>query len=267
MERFSRRMSLVTLVMLVALTAGCGNNERLKAFLNPTGPSLDEPETIVAVSDYRVMPPDVLSVQSVRVLEINNTFQQVRPDGKINLPLLGEVAVAGKTPADIEALICEKATKFYKETDATVQVRQYLSQNIYVFGQVARPGPQAWNGANTLIDVLANAQPSTLAWPERIRLVRGGSPSRGGFDPKVEQIDGADKSTVMIVNLLAMVEKGDLSKNVLLKPDDVVYVPPNPLAAIGLAVQQILLPIRPAVETVAAPAGAARAVNIAGGVP
>ena len=61
-----------------------------------------------------------------------------------------------------------------------------------------------------------------------------------------------------------MVKKGDLSQNVLLKPNDIVYVPPNPLAAIGLAIQQVLFPIRPATETITTPASAATMMS---GVP
>jgi hypothetical protein len=66
---------------------------------------------------------------------------------------------------------------------------------------------------------------------------------------------------VVIVNLTKMMEKGNLSQNVLLKPNDVIYVPPNPLAAIGLAVQQLLLPIQPATQTIQSPASAVSAVK------
>jgi hypothetical protein len=61
---------------------------------------------------------------------------------------------------------------------------------------------------------------------------------------------------VMKVNMMHMIKKGDLSQNVLLKAGDIVYVPPNPLAAFGLAMQQVLLGIQPTVSTIQVPASA-----------
>lgn len=278
------------------LAAGCGG-ENLKAFLDTAPCSLSQSECKLAAEDYQIMPPDVLSFASVRVPEINGTRAHVRPDGKVNLPLLGEIKVVGLTPNEVQERIKKEAGRFYKEPlDATVNVEQFLSHKVYVFGQVARPGPQAWNGANTLVDALAMSQPNNLAWPERIRLVRGASPTRGGYlsdeeaaevakaaaagkkEPQVAQVQEQKKETngpsapekrhnvshVMVVNLKHMVEKGDMSKNVLLRPDDVIYVPPTPLAEVGLALQQLLLPIRPAAETIYEPA---RAASIATGLP
>jgi polysaccharide export outer membrane protein len=261
------------------LAAGCAGN--LNHFVDQARCSLARSECTVAAAEYQVMPPDIISVNSVRVPEINGVRQQVRPDGRINLPLLGQIDVAGCTPNEIQNRIIDASKRFYKEPlDATVNVEGFLSQKVYVFGQVSRPGPQPWTGTNTLIDALAQSQPNDLAWPEKIRLVRGKSPTRGGpltpeqiqqaaeeaadekppTHPMVRETEGR----VLVVNMKTMVEKGDLSRNVLLRPDDVIFVPPTPLAKIGLAIQQLLLPIRPAAETVYEPA---RAATIAGGMP
>jgi protein involved in polysaccharide export with SLBB domain len=287
---------------------GCGGNvERLKAFLQ-------EPRSPVSASEYRVLPPDVLQISSIHVPDINNFRTQVRPDGKINLPLLGELAVAGNTPQEIESVLKAMSREFYEEVDATVQVIEYHSQKIYVFGQVTRPGPLPWTGTDTVIDVLAQAQPTPMAWPERIVIVRGRSPIRGGYlpschhkgkaesgvheakeAPDTEEFplartkDGGDKKEkpltveearmvaeeaataaeagdgsdahVMRVNMMHMIEKGRFSQNVLLKAGDVVYVPPNPLAAFGLAMQQVLLGIQPAAATIQVPASAIYSVK------
>ena len=72
--------------------------------------------------------------------------------------------------------------------------------------------------------------------------------------------DGSNRHT-MKVNMMHMIEKGDLSQNVLLKPGDVVYVPPNPLAAFGLAMQQVLLWIQPTTSMIQLPASALYSVK------
>jgi protein involved in polysaccharide export with SLBB domain len=250
----------------------------------------------VSAKEYRVLPPDALQITSINVPDINNQRLQISPDGKINLPLLGEVYVAEHTPEEIQKILTEKARDFYDKTDATVQVIDYRSQKIYVFGQVARPGPVPFTGSDTLVDVLAQVQPTQLAWPEKIHLSRAKAPQRGGYLPEKElkeylwkkykdtpdakvppaqdeeaaareelermALEGpSEKADVMIVNLTKMMEKGNLAQNVLLKPNDVIFVPPNPLAAIGLAVQQLLLPIQPATQTIQAPASAISAVK------
>jgi|WetSurMetagenome_2_1015567.scaffolds.fasta_scaffold07890_2 protein involved in polysaccharide export with SLBB domain len=303
MQTISRCLCLATVALVCASAMGCGENlDRLNAFLL-------EPRSPVSGIEYRVLPPDVLLINSIHVPDINNFRAQVRPDGKINLPLLGEVAVAGNTPAEIESVLKAKSREFYEEVDATVQVAEFRSQKIYVFGQVSRPGPLPWTGTDTLIDVLAQVQPTPMAWPERIKVVRGKGPLRGGYprpdtekngaapakaDPekgatppaefgtaktkadggkekpqtaeeamkaaeaaarKAEAGDGAD-AEVITINMMNMVASGDLSVNVLLRPGDVVYVPPNPLAAVGLALQQVLFPILPAMEAVSAPVSA-----------
>jgi len=287
--------AVLLVAALVSLLTGCTSKmERLKAFLR-------EPRSPVAGTEYRVLPPDIVAIRSLHIPEINNVRQQVRPDGKVNLPLIGEVTVAGLTAQEIEAALTKAARDYYEQVDATVEVAAFNSQKIYVFGQVSRPGPQAWTGTNSLLDLLAQAQPTQLAWPERIRVVRGRPPTSGGYLPgEVEKIvkeaeaapaapaaaaaeeekpvaqveaEGAvdkppavpatparDKAAVMVVNMMKMVKKGDMSHNVMLQPDDVIYVPANPLAAVGLAIQQVLFPIRPATETVSLPASAANLV-------
>jgi polysaccharide export outer membrane protein len=279
-------MLLAAMVTMALLTVGCGD-DKLKTFLRqPRSPVSGTPYA----DTYRVLPPDVLGIYSVRVPEINNVHQVVRPDGMINLPLVGEILVNDLTPKEIQAKIEEACKKYYREVDATVQVEVFNSQKVYVFGQVTRPGPQPYTGATTLLDVLAISQPTIIAWPERIKVVRGARPTRGGVPehkdvkqpvkqaeppetsgvakpkavaeetgpkpaetpaPAAEQPkkkgdlppdEDQNKAVVMIVNMKQMVERGDLSKNVLLQPDDVVYVPANPVAWVGLALQQILLP-------------------------
>ena len=84
------------------------------------------------------------------------------------------------------------------------------------------------------------AQPSRLADPTHIHILR---PNAQGKLIKR-----------MTIDLDKMVKKGDTSLDAVLNEGDILYVPANGLAAVGLALQQILLPIRPAARTIAGPA-------------
>jgi protein involved in polysaccharide export with SLBB domain len=211
------------------------------------------------------MPPDVISISSNYVREINSITQQIRPDGKISLPLAGDIYVAGMTPEEIRGEIEAIIRRYYKKVDITVYVDEYKSQKVFIFGEVVAPGPLPWTGSDTLLDVLAQTQPTRLAWPQKIKIIRAKKPTRGGYMPDeaiLEQcakgqepvIGNSDETTEMVIDLQAMVETGDLSHNVLLQPDDIIFVPPNPFAAVGLALQQVLFPMSQASSIAKVPA-------------
>ena len=244
----SKKLATVFLAPLACLAVtGCYDSTQVTHFLT-------EGSVPVAAKEYFVLPPDRISIRSQGVGEIDGIQQTVRPDGKINLPLLGEVVVAGKTPKQIEGILKEAAKEYYEEVDATVDVVGYNSQKFYVLGQVSRPGPVVWTGGDTLFSALASAQPNNYAWSERIVLIRGDGPQEGGratTQPSgsykiigVEKPDKANPRRMMVFNLKAMAEKGDMSKNVRLKPNDIIFVQATPMARTAFALEQIFYPVR-----------------------
>jgi len=249
----------IAVVGVVVLLPGCYVSEDVKSFLQAD-------RRPVSGVEYRLYPPDSLRISSLKVLEINGRGQQIRPDGKINLPLLGEFFVAGKTPAEVEKMLVEAAKEFYEKADATVNVVGYNSQKFYIFGQVSRPGPMPWTGRDTMLDAMAKAQPNNLAWFERIKVVRAAEPQNGGRYQAAPNILGRYSRTgihvpqvgrepkEMTFNLFAMIEEGDLSNNIILMPNDVIYVQASPLAKVGLALQRLLFPVNPAIQAVGVPA-------------
>jgi polysaccharide export outer membrane protein len=263
------RIILLAVALAGCLTGGCSyDSKELEAFLL-------KPRAPISGTEYRVLPPDVIQITSRQVTEIGSLSQQVRPDGKINLPLLEEIEVAGKTPKEIEKAIETKALEFYEKADVTVTVTGYNSQKYFVFGQVGTAGPIPWTGHDTLLDALAKAQPTYLAWPERIYVVRGDDPKEGGeattqpsedFKKTGIQTEAQDNPRhVIIINLKAMIEHRDMSNNILLKPNDVINVQPNPFAVVGLALESVLYPVRPILEAVRVPASISGAANSNGG--
>jgi polysaccharide export outer membrane protein len=194
-----------------------------------------------------VAPPDVIRITSKRIREIHGHNEQVSPDGRLTLPLLGPIFVAGRTTEDIAAELRLLASEFYEDADVTVRVIGYNSKKIFVFGEVAAPGAYQYNGANTILATLAKVQPTRLADPENIQVLR---PNRDG---KLVRR--------MTISLDKMVKEGDTSLNAVLEEGDIIYVPANLLAKIGLTFQQILLPIQPAASIVAGPEDIDDSVN------
>jgi len=81
----------------------------------------------------------------------------VRSDGKISLPLVGEVQAAGRTPLQLEEEIATRLRNYITEPEVTVIVEQINSQRFNILGQVAKPGSYSLAAATTVLDAIAAA--------------------------------------------------------------------------------------------------------------
>lgn len=196
-------------------------------------------QATVSNIDYKLAPPDVVLISSKRVPEIHDQMATIRTDGKITLPLLGDVDVAGHTPAEVSATLRQMSEEFYERPDVALQVLQFNSKKVYVFGEVSNAGSYTYDGANTVLETVASAQPTRLSDFQRIQVIR---PARDGQPGKKFSFD-----------LKHTLRTGDASRDAILEEGDIIYLPPNPLAAVGLAFQQLLLPLQPAAATVNTP--------------
>jgi polysaccharide export outer membrane protein len=88
--------------------------------------------------------------------EVSRTIP-VRSDGKISLPLAGEVQASGQTPRQLEKAIASKLQSFIAEPEVTVIVQDIKSQKFNILGQVSRPGSFPLGSANTVLDAIALA--------------------------------------------------------------------------------------------------------------
>ena len=97
-------------------------------------------EVYPAEPQYRIGVEDVLLVSVWRDADLTREVP-VRPDGKISLPLIQDIAAAGKTPAELGKEIQVRLKEFMSNPSVTVVVREINSIKIYLLGEVARPGP------------------------------------------------------------------------------------------------------------------------------
>lgn len=189
----------------------------------------------VGDTNYRIEPPDIVAISSPTCPEIDNEIQQLRSDGKISLRLLGEVKVSGLTPRELAAKLEDLLRRYYNSPQVNVQVAGYESRKIYVFGQVSNGGKHPYTGRDTLLDVLARSGPTGLAWGAQVKVIR---PSAA-----------PDERHEIVVDVDKMMQSGDMQNNFLLKEGDIVYVPPTPLAWVGLRVRELLFPFQPVMNT------------------
>ena len=99
---------------------------------------------------------DVLAVNVWREPDISRSIP-VRSDGKISLPLVGEVQAAGQTPLKLESEIANRLKSYISEPEVTVMVQQINSQKFNVLGQVLHPGSFVITNSPTVLDAVALA--------------------------------------------------------------------------------------------------------------
>jgi len=101
--------------------------------------TLQATEEGTATDLYRLQPGDVLQI-SVWKEENLNSPVIVRPDGRINFPLVGEVQASGNSVEDLRQQISEKLTKYIPDPVVSVSIQQLSGNIVYVIGKVNRPG-------------------------------------------------------------------------------------------------------------------------------
>jgi polysaccharide export outer membrane protein len=109
-----------------------------------------------AGKDYVIGPDDVLDVSVWKEQELTRTLQ-VRPDGKISMPLLGDVQAAGLTPGQLAQAVSEKLKKYLTAPQVTVILTQINSQRVYVIGEVTRPGAYPVLPGMTILQAISSA--------------------------------------------------------------------------------------------------------------
>jgi polysaccharide export outer membrane protein len=105
---------------------------------------------------YIIGADDVLAINVWKEPEVSRTVP-VRSDGKISVPLAGEVQASGETPRQLEKELAGKLQSFISEPEVTVIVAEVKSQKFNVLGQVSRPGTYPLTNASTVLDAIAIA--------------------------------------------------------------------------------------------------------------
>jgi len=168
--------------------------------------------------EYKIGPKDLLEISVLGVPEINKLVVRVSEEGRITLPLLGEVGVGDLTKFELEKKLAALAgEKIVLNPQVTVHIVEYMSRRVSVVGAVMRPGPYELLGRQTVLSVLSEAGGLARDAGEEIVIIR--------------QLPGGE-STSIRVSIEGLFVKADPALNVVLEPGDVVNVPVEKLVPI-----------------------------------
>ena len=122
----------------------------------PTGTSGKTAAPPEVAADYRLVPGDKLRVEVYKDAQLSQSVQ-VRPDGKITLPLTGDIPAAGRTPIELRNAIAGSLTTYINNPTVTVIVVETEPPVVYVMGEVNNAGPHAIKGQLSVLQALAMA--------------------------------------------------------------------------------------------------------------
>lgn len=106
--------------------------------------------------EYRIGAGDKLRIEVYKDEQLSQSLQ-VRPDGKITMPLVGDVAAAGLTPTELRDSVARSLKEYVTNPSVTVIVTEATAARVYVMGEVNSPGPVGMQGPLTALQALARA--------------------------------------------------------------------------------------------------------------
>ena len=173
-----------------------------------SGKSSDIVQASNIPADYVIGADDTLHISVWKEPDLTETLP-VRPDGKISMPLLNDIAAAGLTPLQLRDEITEKLKKYVSDPRVTVVVTGMNSRRVFVTGEVTHTGPMTLLPHMTMLQALAQAGFTQFANPKAIYLLR----TENG------------KQVKLPFNYKEVVKGNHPEQNIELKPGDTIVVP------------------------------------------
>ena len=165
--------------------------------------------------DFFLKAGDKINVKSSGIIEDSEVLT-VRPDGKINVKLIGTIIVENKTPEDIENILNVEIKKYYTNTNYSVEILEYKNNKVYIWGEIRTPGVYSFEGKTSLVEALSKA----------------GGINLSKIDSETKQIKAVityccivrKNAAPLWIKLNSIISEGKTINNIGLLPDDILYI-------------------------------------------
>jgi len=200
----------IGLAVFVSATIVTGAAAQTATAAPQAAASADAAHGVALPVGYVMGPGDILSVVFWRDKDLSAEVV-VRPDGKISLPLLNDMSVAGLTPEQFRKDLIQAASKYVESPNATVVVKQINSRKVFITGNIGKPGEYPLTGDLKVLQLIALAGGlQEYADSDNILVIR----NQGGSEPKYLKFNYRD-----------VLKMKNVQQNISLNPGDTVVVP------------------------------------------
>jgi polysaccharide export outer membrane protein len=179
-------------------------------------------------SEYIIGDEDVLKISVWQNPDLDQEAI-VRPDGKISVPLIGDVPARGLTITQLDNELTRRLSEYVRSPEVSISLKKIGGSKVVLLGEIVKPGVFSMSGQKTLLEAIGLAGGFTRdAVPSSIVLIRGGL-----VNPHAERINLSK----------ALKGKDFIRQNIILQAEDVVFVPKKFIADLNYFLTQILDPL------------------------
>ena len=179
------RVLMVPMLVAAASLAGCGDKRGGPIPYSQTFGVPDSPSIVPLETGYKIAPMDTLNVKVFRMPDLTGDYE-VDLTGQISLPLIGSVAAADLTTAQLDqSLTTRLGEKYLENPDVSVGIKSSTRRSVTVDGAVNKAGSFPVNGPTTLMQAVAAAGGTgPEANPRRVAIFRqiSGKRQAAAFD-------------------------------------------------------------------------------------
>lgn len=214
----NRVVSVFVFVAIASMTASAVLAQSKPAVTTPLHDSAQEKSSLIVTADYIIGPEDVLDITIWKNADLSKTVQ-VRPDGRISLPLIGDVVAVSRTSSQLTEEISTRLKAYMENPTVSIVVKEVNSYAIFVLGEVVKPGRYPLKSKTTLLQAVTLASGFTpVASRNKIvifRFARDGEP--------LTKIKASYDDIVL---------RDGTNQNIELKPGDTIVVPSESMVVI-----------------------------------
>jgi polysaccharide export outer membrane protein len=203
---------IVLSISLMAQALGAGSSAGAVQSA-AAAPSQDQPDAAASKphnDSFIIGNDDMLAISVWKEPDLTKSIP-VRSDGKISMPLVGEIQATGRTPLQLEEDIAAKLQSFITAPEVTVIVEQVNSKKFNILGEVSKPGSYSLALAPTVVDAIATAGG-----------LRDFAKRNGIY---ILRQDAGGKETRIPFNYKDFLKGKHIEQNIKLEPRDTIIVP------------------------------------------
>jgi len=174
-------------------------------------PQVEEKTSLIVTQEYFIGPEDVLDITVWKNADLSRQVI-VRPDGRISLPLIGDISAVGRTAAQLSGDISAKLKEYKENPSVSIVVKEVNSYAIFVLGEVMKPGKYPLKSKTTLLQAITIASGfAPTAVRNKIVVFRFAKAGGGRIKMKASYDD--------------IVLRDGIDQDIELKPGDQIVVP------------------------------------------